>query len=122
VLREDHGLCGRGEKEVTMSENQADAPVSNLDEDGFLKAMSGWSKAMALVLAERNEIGPLSDDHWKVIEFVKSYYETYGTGPPVVKICKATGLSRAEICKLFPCGVVRGAYRLAGLPRPSGCF
>ena len=77
---------------------------------------------MAVALAIRNEIGPLSDEHWKVIEFVKCYYETYSTGPPVVKICKATGLSREEICRLFPCGVVRGAYRLAGLPRPAGCF
>jgi len=105
-----------------MSEDQADALAPNLDEDGFLKTLSGWSRSMAVALAIRNEIGPLSDEHWKVIEFVKCYYETYSTGPPVVKICKATGLSREEICRLFPCGVVRGAYRLAGLPRPAGCF
>jgi sulfur relay (sulfurtransferase) DsrC/TusE family protein len=43
-------------------------------------------------------------------------------GPPVVKIGKATGLNAADICRLFPCGVVRGAYRLAGLPRPAGCM
>lgn len=105
-----------------MSEEPGEVQEAGLDEDGFLKTMSGWSRSMALVLAAKNEIGPLGEDHWKVIEFVKSYYETYATGPPVVKICKATGLSRAEICRLFPCGVVRGAYRLAGLPRPSGCF
>jgi tRNA 2-thiouridine synthesizing protein E len=77
---------------------------------------------MASDLAEKNEIGPLTEEHWKVIEFVKSYFETNGTGPPVVKIGKHTGMTAAEICHLFPCGVVRGAYRLAGLPRPPGCF
>ena len=53
---------------------------------------------------------------------VKAYFEKYGTGPPVVKIGKNTGMKAGEICRLFPCGVVRGAYRLAGLPRPPGCF
>jgi tRNA 2-thiouridine synthesizing protein E len=105
-----------------MSEPEARAAGTNLDADGFLKAMSGWDKSMAIALAEKNELGPLTDDHWRVIEFVKSYYEAHGTGPPVVRICKATGLARTEICRLFPCGVVKGAYRLAGLPRPPGCF
>jgi dissimilatory sulfite reductase related protein len=105
-----------------MTEENAQVSDASLDDDGFLKTMSGWTRSMAITLAERNELGPLNDDPWKVIEFVKSYYEAYGSGPPVVKVCKATGLSRADICRLFPCGVVRGAYRLAGLPRPAGCF
>lgn len=92
------------------------------DEDGFLKTLSSWTRSMAESLAEKNDIGPLTDEHWKVIEFIKDYYETHGTGPPVVKIGKSTGMKTDEICGLFPCGVVRGAYRLAGLPRPPGCF
>jgi len=105
-----------------MAEDQSQTPDNDLDDDGFLQALSQWSKEKAVELAEKNDIGPLTDEHWKIIEFVKKYYETYGTGPPVVRIGKTTGMSRDEICKLFPCGVVRGAYRLAGLPRPSGCF
>ena len=105
-----------------MTEEHTQAPDPVLDEDGFLKTMSAWSRSTAQVLAEKNDIGPLKDDHWKVIQYVKSYYEKYRTGPPVVKIGKATGLSREEICHLFPCGVAKGAYRLAGLPRPSGCL
>jgi len=104
-----------------MTEELTRQPESEFDEDGFLTAMSSWSRSMAQELADKNDIGPLSEEHWKVIEFVKNYYETYGTGPPVVKIGKTTGMSADEICGLFPCGVVRGAYRLAGLPRPSGC-
>ncbi len=94
----------------------------DFDEDGFLKKISAWNRSMAEELAKKNDIGPLTDEHWKVIEFVKDYYENYGTGPPVVKIGKTTGMSAGEICELFPCGVVRGAFRLAGLPRPPGCF
>ena len=105
-----------------MVEAESNSVEPNFDEDGFLKTLSGWNPAMAQVLAEKNDIGPLTDAHWTVIDFVKDYYDANATGPPVVKICKATGFSRNEICGLFPCGVVRGAYRLAGLPRPPGCF
>lgn len=104
-----------------MTEEPMAAVDSNFDEDGFLKTLSQWSRSMAEDLAEKNDIGPLTEEHWRVIEYVKNYYETYGTGPPVVKIGKTTGMSSDEICGLFPCGVVRGAYRLAGLPRPPGC-
>ncbi|NIM52696.1 MAG: TusE/DsrC/DsvC family sulfur relay protein [Gemmatimonadales bacterium] len=91
------------------------------DDDGFLKTMASWNRATAASLAEEHDIGPLTDEHWKVIEFVQQYYETYGTGPPVVKVHQETGLSSSDICRLFPCGMVKGAYRLAGLPRPPGC-
>ncbi len=94
----------------------------SLDEDGFLKTMSGWNRSTAETLAEMNDIGPLTDNHWRIIEFVKDYYLEHASGPPVVRICKETGVSRAEVCRLFPCGVAKGAYRLAGLPRPSGCL
>ena len=105
-----------------MTEPELQTGEPGLDESGFLKTLSTWTRSMAEELAEKNDIGPLTDEHWKVIEFVKDYYETHGTGPPVVKIGKTTGLSAEAICGLFPCGVVRGAYRLAGLPRPPGCI
>ena len=97
-------------------------PESNLDNDGFLQDEKGWSDQVARDLAERNDLGPLTDEHWKIIRYVRDYYLTYKEGPPVVKIARATGLSSTAICDLFPCGVARGAYRLAGLPRPSGCL
>ena len=93
-----------------------------LDNDGFLKQLSNWTREAADELAERNDLGPLTAEHWKIIDYVRNYYLIHGEGPPIVKIGKATGMSSSEICKLFPCGVARGAYRLAGLPRPSGCL
>ena len=92
-----------------------------LDNEGFLKTVAAWDRPAVEALARLNQIGPLTEQHWTVLDFVRSYYLEHGLGPPVVKIGKATGLSASEICGLFPCGVVRGAYRLAGLPRPPGC-
>ncbi len=93
-----------------------------LDNDGFLTELSDWTREKATELAKLNELGPLTEEHWKIIEFTQKYYRTNRCGPPIVKIGKATGLSSDRICELFPCGVARGAYRLAGLPRPSGCL
>ena len=105
-----------------MAEEAKQAGKPEFDEQGFLKMMTGWDPAIVEELAKEIKLGPLTDDHWKVIEFVKGYYEEHSTGPSVVRIGKATGLHSGDICRLFPCGVVRGAYRLAGLPRPAGCI
>ena len=94
----------------------------SLDPDGFLQNESVWSHDVAKELAERNDLGPLSNDHWKIIKYVRQYYAELGQGPPIVKISKATGMTSKQICTLFPCGVAKGAYRLAGLPRPTGCL
>jgi tRNA 2-thiouridine synthesizing protein E len=90
--------------------------------DGFLLEAEGWSEEVARRLAEANDLGPITPDHWRIINYVREYYLTHHDGPPIVKIARATGMTSAQICDLFPCGVARGAYRLAGLPRPSGCL
>jgi dissimilatory sulfite reductase related protein len=89
--------------------------------DGYLAAISSWNRDVAEELARRNQIWPLTEDHWKVIHYLRDYYLTYACGPVVMKISRATGLSVERICDLFPCGMIRGAYRIAGLPRPPGC-
>lgn len=104
---------------MTQSHVSEDCPTCP---DGFLTEMSKWTRDIANTLAERNDIGPLTEEHWKIIDFVRNYYLEKREGPPIVKIAKATGFSSKKICELFPCGVARGAYRLAGLPRPSGCL
>ena len=93
-----------------------------LDEDGFLHSGAGWDQKTAEELAMLNDIGELSAEHWMIIDFVREYFLETGQGPPVVKIVKGTGIPMKKICTLFPCGVSRGCYRLAGLPRPSGCL
>lgn len=100
----------------------SDASVgSSTSVDGFLSQISTWNREVAEELARRNEIWPLTEEHWKVIHFLRDYYLKYAQGPVILKISRATGLSVQRICELFPCGMVRGAYRIAGLPRPPGC-
>lgn len=110
------------EGEPTMVAQKQGALLSTeVNDDGFLYDLATWNRSAAEELAVEHNIGPLTEEHWKVIEFVQAHYQTYGRGPEVVKIHRETGLSTKDICKLFPCGMVKGAYRLAGLPRPPGC-
>ncbi len=93
------------------------------DPHGFPLSFENWTHDKVLELAKKNQIGELSDEHWKIIDYVHDYYTKYGRGPSLVKIAKFTGMSSKKICgDLFPCGVVKGAYLLAGLPRPAGCI
>ena len=94
---------------------------AEVNDDGFLNKIASWDRATAEELAVEHNIGPLTEDHWKVIDYVQDYYSAHDRGPEVIKIHKQTGLTTSDICTLFPCGMVKGAYRLAGLPRPPGC-
>ncbi len=95
----------------------------HFDCEGFLADKEFWSRETAENLAKLNDIGEhrLSENHWLVINYVRDYYDKHGTGPAVVRVAKQTGLKLKDICRLFPCGLVKGAYRLAGLPKPPGC-
>ncbi|MFC1477319.1 TusE/DsrC/DsvC family sulfur relay protein [candidate division KSB1 bacterium] len=96
---------------------------SHQDPFGFPLHFKEWSREKVLELAEKNEIGELTEDHWKVIDYVHDYYVKYNRGPTVISIAKHCGFSSKKLCgDLFPCGVVKGAFLLAGLPRPSGCI
>ena len=95
-----------------------------LNDEQYMHDYNEWTRDIAEELARQNYIveEKLTPEHWKVIEYVRSFYKEYCRGPSVVQIGKATGYNSKKICELFPCGTVRGAYRLAGLPRPPGCI
>jgi len=91
-----------------------------LDEDGYLVNIDDWDVKVAEYLAEREGI-ELTPEHWKIITAIRIYYERTGTSPLCGKILKDFGLSKKDLYRLFPSGHIRGAYKLAGLPKPSGC-
>ena len=108
---------------MSTDNQESTAFVEKLDCDQFLNDGDFWSAEVAEKLAKNSEISNgLTGDHWKVINFVRSFYEDYGRGPEAVKVAKHCGMSMDELCSLFPCGLVKGAYKVAGLPRPHGCI
>ena len=93
-----------------------------LDDDGFLADPSLWGEDLARFLAEHEEgVTDLTQDHWKVIYYLHRYYEENGVAPTVRLLCKETDLKLKYIYELFPSGPARGACKVAGLPKPTGC-
>ena len=41
--------------------------------------------------------------------------------PMIRKLCKETGFKLNQIYEMFPSGPAKGACKLAGLPKPTGC-
>lgn len=93
-----------------------------VNEEGFLVNTEAWTKEIAELLAIKEEgIEQLTEDHWKVIEYIRNYYLEKNLAPMVRKICKTTGFQLRYIYELFPSGPAKGACKLAGLPKPDGC-
>jgi tRNA 2-thiouridine synthesizing protein E len=92
-----------------------------VDEDGFMQEPDKWDERVALALASTEGVDELTDDHWKVVNYLRDYYQQFGVAPMIRKLCKQTGFKLKEIYELFPSGPAKGACKVAGLPKPTGC-
>jgi len=92
-----------------------------VDEDGFMANPEEWNERVALALALTEGLTELTPDHWKVINYLRDYYKQYGIAPMIRKLCKETGFTLKQIYDLFPSGPAKGACKVAGLAKPTGC-
>ena len=92
-----------------------------IDEDGFIQEPDKWDKAVAEDIAKNEEAYPMSDDHWKLVNYLRNYFLEFEIAPPVRMVVKQTGFDLKTIYKLFPGGPAKGACKVAGLPKPTGC-
>ncbi len=93
-----------------------------VNEEGFLAYPDEWNEETAEILAGEEEgIDQLTEDHWKVIHYIRDYYNEKNLAPMVRKVCKNTGFKLKYIFELFPSGPAKGACKVAGLPKPDGC-
>ncbi|WMS88085.1 TusE/DsrC/DsvC family sulfur relay protein [Pleionea litopenaei] len=99
-----------------------------LDGEGYFKNGQQWTPELAPVIAAKEGI-ELSDDHWKVVDYVRRFYEEFDTSPsirPLVKyLAKNWGEEKGNslyLYKLFPKGPAKQATKIAGLPKPKRCI
>ena len=93
-----------------------------VDDDGFLLDLKDWSKEFAEAAAKEEEIvGPLTSDHWKLIDFLRAHYAKHQGVPSVVECMRGTGMNVRQLNELFPTGPGKGAVKIAGLPKPIMC-
>ncbi len=93
----------------------------NLDEDGFIDSFDNWCKEWVQYVKSSEGIQELTPEHWKVLTVLQDYYKKHGIAPMVRILTKVTGFKLKEIYELFPSGPGKGACKMAGLPKPTGC-
>jgi TusE/DsrC/DsvC family sulfur relay protein len=93
----------------------------DVDEDGFIEDPAVWNENLAVELAKVEDVETLTEDHWKVINYLRNYFQQFGIAPMIRKLCKETGYDLKTIYVLFPSGPAKGACKVAGLPKPTGC-
>ena len=93
-----------------------------VDEDGFLlKGMEEFNSDWIDYVKSVEGIAELTDEHNKVIDALQEYYKKNGIAPMVRILSKTTGFPLKRIYELFPSGPGKGACKMAGLPKPTGC-
>ncbi len=93
----------------------------DVDEDGFIQRPEEWYKEVATALANTEGVDEMTEEHWQLVNYLREYYTEFGVAPMIRKLCKATGFKLNEIYDMFPSGPAKGACKVAGLPKPTGC-
>lgn len=99
-----------------------------LTEQGFLVNRLDWDEAVAVALAQQDGI-VLTEQHWEIILFIRSYYGQYKHLPNTRVFIRAVARTLGEdkgnsryLHRLFPDGPLKFACKLAGLPKPPTCL
>lgn len=98
------------------------------DAQGYLKNIADWSEDLAVLLAAQEDI-QLTEEHWQVIHFVRTFYQEFNTSPAIRMLVKAMTqkygeekISSRYLYRLFPKGPAKQATKIAGLPKPVKCI
>ena len=93
----------------------------SLDGNGFLKEPQRWNSDVAEAIARDEGIAQMTDQHWTVVKFIRTYWQEHDLAPAVRLLCQHANLGVRDVYKLFRAGPAKGACRIAGLPKPDGC-
>ena len=97
-----------------------ETPVE-VNERGFMTDLSLWTPGAALYLARRQGLRDwpreLTSDHWRVVDYMRVYYNATGNAPSLRYTCRALDLTKRQFSRLFPGGLMT-ARRISGLPGP----
>ena len=93
-----------------------------VDAEGFFVNPDEWTEEQVPALAQRDGINELTEEHWRVIRFMRQQWRATGSGPSVRALSKSSGVPIKRLYELFPKGPAKTAARIAGIPKPRGCI
>ena len=86
-----------------------------VDEYGFILAHDEWDEKFAQGMANEMGMGELTDEHRKVIRFIRDSFKKNGACPLSYETARHAGLFSRDFKRLFPAGYMRGACKMAGI-------
>ncbi len=92
----------------------------DVDDDGFMTRSDEWSRDIAASLAAAIDID-LTDEHWKVLAFVRDDYLAQGQTPTLRRVSTVGGFDTKRLFELFPKKPAKKMAYIAGVPKPHGC-
>jgi len=102
------------------------------EDDGSMKAVGVHGLELSLVAVPGDSHANfgqalhnnfvLKEEHWRIIYFLRDFFEEYKEVPTVREFCKEMKMSLYQLYELFPKGPIKGACRIAGLPKPAHCI
>lgn len=92
-----------------------------VNDEGFMTDPSEWTREIAVEIAREENIDPLTEAHWKVVDFCRQSARDSGKAPTLRQITTGTGVSTKELFALYPKGPAKKVARISGLGKPEGC-
>ncbi|NNG12809.1 MAG: sulfite reductase [Halobacteria archaeon] len=91
---------------------------SQFDADGFIIDPGLGNEDMSQLIARTDDIGKLTANHWRVIDYLREHFLKNYTIPVIRHICRITRQDPHCVTNLFG-EDVKEAWRVAGLPNPG---
>jgi tRNA 2-thiouridine synthesizing protein E len=99
-------------------------PIPDTDNEGYLLNPDEWNEAIALAIAELENID-MTAAHWEVVHFVRDYFEQAQSVPENRTLLKMLRerhgreiATRRYVQNLFPYGFGQQACKIAGMRKP----
>jgi tRNA 2-thiouridine synthesizing protein E len=103
-----------------MPVTDLDGHVVHVDDEGFLTVFAEWNDELAKTLAANISVD-LTDEHWKVIRFLRADYQQQGETATLRRVSTVGGIPTKRLFELFPKKPAKKMAYIAGLPKPHGC-
>ena len=92
-----------------------------VDAEGFMTEYDEWTEDIGERLAAQIGI-ELTDEHHKVIDFLRSDYLDKGETATLRRVSTVGGIATKSLFQLFPKKPAKKMSYIAGLPKPKGCI
>jgi len=94
----------------------------HVDDEGFMTEYDEWDEELASTLAANIGIDELTDEHWKVIRFLRADFADKGETATLRRVATVGEIPTKDLFVLFPKKPARKMAYIAGLPKPAGCI